>query len=217
MSEVETADGIRPDRPPLRSAAARSISKRVLDVTTAAMILALVAPLFVLVTVAIKLDSRGPALFRQRRTGLGGEAFSILKFRSMRVLEDDGDLKQATRSDSRITRVGAVIRALSIDELPQLINVLKGEMSLVGPRPHALSHDELWARTAPGYAQRFRVRPGLTGCAQVNGLRGEIRELAQIRARVDADNWYIDNWSLRLDLVILLRTVPLLFHDPRAY
>jgi putative colanic acid biosynthesis UDP-glucose lipid carrier transferase len=135
----------------------------------------------------------------------------------MGVLEDASDLQQATRHDSRITRVGAVIRALSIDELPQLLNIVKGDMSLVGPRPHALGHDEVWARSVPGYASRFRARPGLTGYAQVQGLRGEVRELEQIAARVEADNHYVENWSLRFDLSIMLRTIPLLFNDPRAY
>jgi putative colanic acid biosynthesis UDP-glucose lipid carrier transferase len=140
-----------------------------------------------------------------------------MKFRSMRVLEDGADLEQATRNDRRITRVGAVIRALSIDELPQLVNVLKGDMSLVGPRPHAVGHDVRWAQSVPGYGRRFRTRPGLTGYAQICGLRGEVLHLAQIRDRVAADNHYIENWSLAFDLAIMLRTIPLLFADPRAY
>jgi len=216
MSEIETLSRIREMGRPCRSAA-NSCAKRGLDLIVAGTALALLAPLLVLVAVAIKLESRGPALFRQRRTGLRGKPFSILKFRSMSVQEDDGELRQATRHDSRITRVGAVLRALSIDELPQLLNIVRGDMSLVGPRPHALGHDEAWARNVVGYADRFRARPGLTGYAQVKGLRGEVRELDQIRARVEADNHYVDNWSLRLDLAIILRTIPLLFNDPRAY
>ena len=116
-----------------------------------------------------------------------------------------------------MTRIGAIIRALSIDELPQLYNVLRGDMSLVGPRPHALRHDETWGRAVPAYRHRFRTRPGLTGYAQVCGYRGEIREITDIARRTDADNYYIDNWSMKLELAIVLRTLPLLFHDPNAY
>jgi putative colanic acid biosynthesis UDP-glucose lipid carrier transferase len=195
---------------------AQNLSKRCLDILVAASALLLLAPLLLLVTLAIFVEDRGPVVFRQRRTGLGGEPFTILKFRSMRVLED-ADVRQATRSDDRITRVGAVIRALSIDELPQLINVLRGDMSLVGPRPHALQHDEIWGSAVPGYAARFRARPGLTGYAQVCGLRGEVRHAADIRERVEADNYYIDHWSPALEMSIILRTLPLLFSDPRAY
>jgi putative colanic acid biosynthesis UDP-glucose lipid carrier transferase len=217
MSEIETLSRIQEFGSPCGRSAARSCAKRTLDLVVAWAALTLLAPLLLLVAIAIKLESRGPVLFRQRRSGLRGKPFSILKFRSMGVLEDASDLQQATRHDSRITRVGAVIRALSIDELPQLLNIVKGDMSLVGPRPHALGHDEVWARSVPGYASRFRARPGLTGYAQVQGLRGEVRELEQIAARVEADNHYVENWSLRFDLSIMLRTIPLLFNDPRAY
>jgi len=196
---------------------AGSVAKRSFDISVAFVALVILAPLLVLVAIAIMIEDGGPVLFRQRRTGLGGETFTILKFRSMRVAEDGGDIRQATRSDDRITRVGSFIRTMSIDELPQLINVLRGDMSLVGPRPHALSHDERWGSAVPSYRERFRARPGLTGHAQVSGLRGEIRDIADIRARVEADNYYIDNWSATLELVILLKTIPLLFNDPRAY
>jgi lipopolysaccharide/colanic/teichoic acid biosynthesis glycosyltransferase len=217
MFDIETIVRLEDSRKACHAGAADSPSKRLLDIGVAALALLLLAPLLVLVAIAVRLDSRGPALFRQRRTGLNARPFEILKFRSMRVQEDGDDVRQATRSDSRVTRVGAVIRALSIDELPQLINILRGDMSLVGPRPHALSHDELWARSVSGYARRFRARPGLTGFAQVKGLRGEVRTLDDVRARIDADNNYIDGWSFGLDLAIILRTVPLLFHDPQAY
>jgi putative colanic acid biosynthesis UDP-glucose lipid carrier transferase len=169
------------------------------------------------VSLAIRVEDGGPVLFRQRRTGLHGRVFTVLKFRSMAVAEDGGEVKQASRWDSRVTRVGGMIRALSIDELPQLYNVLRGDMSLVGPRPHALRHDEDWGRAVPAYRHRFRARPGLTGYAQVRGYRGEVREIGDVVRRIEADNYYIDNWSLKLEMQIVLRTVPLLFHDPNAY
>lgn len=190
--------------------------KRCFDIVFAALLLLLLAPLFVLVGVVIKLESEGPVFFRQERTGLGGKPFTILKFRSMR-LHHDRHVVQATRSDARVTRVGAVIRALSIDELPQLLNVVRGDMSLVGPRPHALAHDQRWSLMVPDYWERFRARPGLTGLAQVRGNRGEVSSVDDIAARVGDDNAYIDCWSLGLDFKIVLATVPLIFADPNAY
>jgi putative colanic acid biosynthesis UDP-glucose lipid carrier transferase len=190
--------------------------KRCFDIVFAALLLLLLAPLFVLVGVVIKLESEGPVFFRQERTGLGGKPFTILKFRSMR-LHHDRHVVQATRSDARVTRVGAVIRALSIDELPQLLNVVRGDMSLVGPRPHALAHDQRWSLMVPDYWERFRARPGLTGLAQVRGNRGEVSSVDDIAARVGDDNAYIDRWSLGLDFKIVLATVPLIFADPNAY
>jgi lipopolysaccharide/colanic/teichoic acid biosynthesis glycosyltransferase len=156
-------------------------------------------------------------LFRQQRTGLNGRAFRIYKFRTMRVAEDGPAVEQARRDDARVTRLGRMLRKLSLDELPQLINVLKGEMSLVGPRPHAVCHDEAWARTIPGYADRFRARPGLTGYAQVRGLRGEVTGPEAIRDRVHADLAYIEDWSLWRDLAVIVKTVPLVFNDAAAY
>lgn len=191
--------------------------KRTLDVFVAIFALILLAPLLALVAAAIVVEDGGPMLFRQRRTGLNGHVFTVLKFRSMCVAEESGEIRQASRWDDRVTRVGSVIRALSIDELPQLWNVLRGDMSLVGPRPHAVRHDEAWARAVPTYRHRFRTRPGLTGYAQVHGCRGEIRDVGDIVRRTEADNYYIDNWSLKLELQIILRTIPLLFHDPNAY
>lgn len=196
---------------------AESSVKRILDVVVALFALILLAPLLALVAAAIAVEDGGPVLFRQQRTGLHGRVFTVLKFRSMSVAEDRGEVRQASRWDARVTRVGAVIRALSIDELPQLCNVLRGDMSLVGPRPHALRHDEAWGRAVPAYRHRFRTRPGLTGYAQVQGRRGEIRDIGDIVRRTEADNDYIDNWSLKLELQIILRTIPLLFHDPNAY
>jgi putative colanic acid biosynthesis UDP-glucose lipid carrier transferase len=191
--------------------------KRAFDVVAALAVLLLMLPMMVLVAVAVKCQDGGPILFRQRRTGLNHRPFVIYKFRSMSVAEDGPQISQATKGDVRVTAVGRVLRVLSLDELPQLFNVLKGDMSLVGPRPHAISHDEQWGGAIPAYAHRFRARPGLTGYAQVTGCRGEVRDLDEVRARVQADNHYIDNWSLKLELSILVRTLGLLFRDPQAY
>jgi putative colanic acid biosynthesis UDP-glucose lipid carrier transferase len=191
--------------------------KRLFDILAAGFGLLLFLPLLVVVTLAIRIESRGGAIFRQRRTGYRGEVFTIYKFRTMTVTEDSGKIRQATKNDERVTEVGALLRKLSIDELPQLWNVLRGDMSIVGPRPHALAHDAYYGALIPTYAQRFRARPGLTGYAQVNGFRGEIRTARCMSDRVAADNSYIDEWSPALDLAILVRTVPLIFRDPRAY
>jgi putative colanic acid biosynthesis UDP-glucose lipid carrier transferase len=185
---------------------AESASKRALDLVASALLLLLLSPLLALVSLAILLDSRGPLVFAQRRTGLNGKTFAILKFRSMHVLEDGADVKQAVRGDARITRVGRVIRRLSLDELPQLLNVLTGDMSLVGPRPHAVAHDEYYGAALPNYAVRQQVRPGITGWAQINGARGATPTLESMQARVDLDAWYVQHTSLTLDLLILART-----------
>ena len=194
-----------------------SRAKRILDVVGALTAIVLFLPLLLTIALVVKLESGGPIIFRQRRTGHRGRVFTILKFRTMTVSEDTADLRQATRGDSRITTVGAVLRKLSLDELPQILNVLRGDMSLVGPRPHALVHDEKYATEVPNYAARFRAKPGLTGLAQVSGLRGAIQNLDAIDARVDADNAYIDNWSIWLDLKIIARTGLVIFRDPAAY
>jgi len=191
--------------------------KRGFDIVAAGVGLLLFLPLLLLVMGLIRLESPGPAVFRQRRTGYRGRVFTIYKFRTMTVTEDCGQVRQATKGDARVTAIGALLRKLSIDELPQLVNVLKGDMSIVGPRPHALAHDEYYGGLIPTYAARFRARPGLTGYAQVNGFRGEIRDARAMSDRVAADNSYIEAWSPSLDLAILLRTIPLIFGDPRAY
>jgi putative colanic acid biosynthesis UDP-glucose lipid carrier transferase len=191
--------------------------KRLQDVLLAGFALLLFLPLLVLVMVVIRLESPGGAIFRQRRTGYRGKVFTIYKFRTMTVTEDAETVRHATKDDVRVTAVGALLRKLSIDELPQLWNVLKGDMSIVGPRPHALAHDEYYGALIPTYAARFRARPGLTGYAQVNGFRGEIRDTRCMRDRVAADNSYIEEWSPALDLAILAKTIPLIFRDPRAY
>lgn len=202
---------------PEQCPAAGSRSKRVLDIAIALFALSMLLPVFLILSVWIKLDSPGPVLFRQRRTGLAGAPFTIFKLRTMRVLEDGAGIRQACRRDDRTTRIGAVLRRTSIDELPQLLNVLAGDMSLVGPRPHALAHDELYGAKISEYQLRFRCRPGLTGLAQVSGFRGEIHDLSDMRSRIMMDNDYVDNWSIYLDLKILLATIPRIFFDPKAY
>lgn len=181
-------------------------AKRALDVVIAASALIVMAPLLGLAILAIKVDTRGPVLFRQTRRGFNGRTFEILKLRSMRVMDDGAGVIQATRSDPRVTRVGFWLRRTSIDELPQLWNVLRGEMSVIGPRPHAVAHDNFYDQIIENYAFRQHVKPGLTGLAQVRGLRGETPEVALMEARVDHDVWYIDNWTMVLDLRILLLT-----------
>lgn len=196
---------------------ARSVWKRGFDIGVALSALLLFLPLLLLVMVVIQVESPGPAIFRQQRTGFRGAVFTILKFRTMTVTEDSGEIRQATKNDVRVTAVGAMLRKLSIDELPQLWNVLRGDMSIVGPRPHALAHDDYYGAMIPTYAARFRAKPGLTGYAQINGFRGEISDLRCMSDRIAADNSYIEEWSLALDFAILLKTVPLVFRDSNAY
>ncbi|WP_052341490.1 undecaprenyl-phosphate glucose phosphotransferase [Salinarimonas rosea] len=193
------------------------VAKRTLDIAVSATMLLLLAPLLVAVAVVVKLDSPGPVFFRQTRRGYSGRPFEILKFRSMRCAENGAVVRQACRGDDRLTAVGSFLRASSIDELPQLINVLRGEMSLVGPRPHAIAHDEYYTGLIEAYADRHHVKPGLTGWAQVNGHRGATPEVGHMQARVTHDLWYIDNWSLWLDVRIIVRTALLVLHDRNAY
>lgn len=203
--------------PSASSDVAGSVGKRALDIAGAAFALFLFLPLLLCIALAIRLESGGPAIFKQRRTGYRGCTFTIYKFRTMTVAEDSANVRQATRDDARVTPLGALLRKLSLDELPQFLNVLKGDMSLVGPRPHALAHDGHYGDLIPAYVDRFRAKPGLTGLAQVNGLRGEILELGWMRDRVAADNLYIDSWSLGLDIAILAKTALIIFRDPQAY
>jgi putative colanic acid biosynthesis UDP-glucose lipid carrier transferase len=191
--------------------------KRVVDVTIASSALLLSLPLLPLVAIAIKLDSRGPVLFWQTRRGFNGKPFRIAKFRSMGVLEDGDNIRQATRGDARVTRVGKWLRQSSIDEIPQLFNVLRGEMSLVGPRPHAVAHDDHFIETVEDYAYRHHVKPGMTGWAQVHGYRGETPTQDAIERRVEYDRWYIANWSVWLDLAIMVRTVGEVFRGRNVY
>jgi putative colanic acid biosynthesis UDP-glucose lipid carrier transferase len=194
-----------------------SVAKRALDILGALGGLIFLAPMLLIVAIAIKLESRGPVIFRQRRTGFDGKPFIIYKFRSMRAADDGDKVVQARKGDPRVTRVGALIRRTSIDELPQLMNILKGEMSLVGPRPHALAHDEYYGRRIPGYDLRFYAKPGLTGYAQVSGFRGETADPSLMARRIQFDLEYIRTWSIWLDIEILLRTFITIHSDPAAY
>ena len=191
--------------------------KRMIDVILAGIALVLAMPVFGLVAIAIRLESPGPVVFHQTRHGFNGNPFRILKFRTMTVLEDGEVVKQAERSDKRVTRVGSWLRRTSIDELPQLINVLEGDMSIVGPRPHAVAHDTHFDKVIADYAFRQRMKPGITGCAQVNGCRGETPTVEAMRRRVEHDIWYIDNWSFHLDFTIMLRTVIEIIRGRNAY
>lgn len=191
--------------------------KRFCDIVASAMLLVFFAPLLLLAALLIKLESPGPALFRQNRGGLNGRTFTIYKLRSMRCEENDSKVVQAQRSDDRVTMIGRLIRASSVDELPQFINVLKGDMSLIGPRPHALAHDTYYAALIPTYTLRFQARPGLTGLAQISGLRGGTTDIEDMAARVRADIAYIDDWSLMSDLRIALLTIPHLLLAKNAY
>jgi Undecaprenyl-phosphate glucose phosphotransferase len=190
--------------------------KRALDFFGAGTALIMLLPLLVVTAVAIKLDSPGPILFRQRRCGFNGKPFHILKFRTMTVLEDGESIRQASPSDQRVTRLGRLLRRTSFDELPQLLNVLDGTMSLVGPRPHALAHDNHFDKLVRNYAFRHHVKPGVTGWAQVNGYRGPTPKIADIRNRVEHDLWYIDNWCFALDCLIMIRTVFALIRGDNA-
>jgi Undecaprenyl-phosphate glucose phosphotransferase len=181
--------------------------KRLFDVVAASALLVLSAPLMLVAALLIKLESQGPVFFLQRRYGFNQQPFRIIKFRTMSVMDDGDQVRQATLNDPRITRVGAWLRRWNIDELPQLLNVIQGRMSLVGPRPHALAHDLEFEQKIALYARRHNVKPGITGWAQVNGLRGETDTDDKMARRVDHDLWYIDNWSFWLDLAIIFRTV----------
>ena len=180
--------------------------KRATDLVIATTALVLLAPFLLAVSLAIRLDSRGPVVFRQRRCGFDNREFVIFKFRTMTVLEDGASVVQAKPDDRRVTRIGKILRRTSIDELPQLLNVIRGDMSLVGPRPHAIAHDDEFKARISNYALRHHVKPGLTGAAQVSGLRGETERLWQMEQRVERDLWYIDNWSLTLDLKLMAMT-----------
>jgi undecaprenyl-phosphate galactose phosphotransferase/putative colanic acid biosynthesis UDP-glucose lipid carrier transferase len=190
--------------------------KHCFDAVGAASLLLLLSPLMLLTALLIKLDSNGPALFFQTRNGFNGRAFRIVKFRTMHVLEDGNVIRQVTRSDPRVTRLGRWLRRTNIDELPQLFNVLYGDMSLVGPRPHAAAHNSEYEKLIADYAFRHHVKPGITGWAQVNGYRGETSTTDLMSKRVELDRWYISNWSMWLDIAILFRTL-ILGLQPTAY
>lgn len=191
--------------------------KAIEDRVIGTVLLALFLPVLALIALAIKLDSTGPVLFRQRRHGFNREVIGVLKFRTMHVAEDGDNVPQAARHDPRVTRVGRFLRRTSLDELPQLINVVRGEMSLVGPRPHALAHNHHYEAILRRYAARHRVKPGITGWAQLNGFRGETETDEKMQARVDYDLHYIENWSLWLDIKILAKTPFHAMVHPSAY
>jgi len=199
--------------PKAHSAAA----KRALDLVIAVPMLILLAPFLALVGLLVKLDSRGPVFFRQTRLGLNGQPFGIFKFRSMRVMENGDTVVQAKANDGRVTPVGKFLRKTSIDELPQLLNVIAGEMSIVGPRPHARAHDLFYMTVIENYELRQAVKPGITGWAQVNGHRGETPAFADMQARVDHDIWYAKHLNLLLDLKILAVTPFAVLGGKNAY
>jgi putative colanic acid biosysnthesis UDP-glucose lipid carrier transferase len=194
------------------------LKKRALDVLLAALMLIVALPVMLIIAAGIKLTSpNGSVIFTQRRYGLDGEEIIIYKFRTMSVAEDGDVVRQATRNDPRVTPFGRFLRRYSLDELPQLINVLQGRMSLVGPRPHAVAHNEQYRKLIDGYMVRHKASPGITGLAQVNGCRGETADLAEMKRRIDYDLDYLRHWSLMLDLKILLKTVTVLFKSEKAY
>lgn len=192
-------------------------AKRIADLTIAVVGLIVISIPMLMIAAAVKLSSPGPVFFRQRRYGLDGQEIKVWKFRSMRACDDGPVVKQATQNDPRITRVGAILRKTSLDELPQLFNVIEGTMSLVGPRPHASAHNEQYRGLIRGYMMRHKVKPGITGLAQVSGCRGETETLDKMQKRVEFDHQYIRSWSLGLDLRILLRTFLVVWKQPEAY
>ena len=191
--------------------------KRVSDYLLASVILVLIAPLLVAIAIGVKLCSPGPILIKQRRYGVDGRKIVVYKFRTMTVAEDGDVVRQATKNDSRITKFGAFLRKTSLDELPQFINVLQGRMSVVGPRPHAVAHNELYRKLIRGYMIRHKVRPGITGLAQVNGFRGETDTIEKMKSRIEYDLAYLRSWSLLLDLQIVLKTVVVVLRKQNAY
>ncbi|MGA2058214.1 MAG: undecaprenyl-phosphate glucose phosphotransferase [Bradyrhizobium sp.] len=191
--------------------------KRMMDVVLASLALIFFLPIMTLTAIAIKLDSPGPVIFRQNRNGFNGRQFVIFKFRTMTVQENGPSVLQATRDDPRVTSIGRLLRSASIDELPQLFNVLKGDMSLIGPRPHALAHDSYFENVLSDYAFRHHVKPGITGWAQCNGARGETPSIEHISERVKLDLWYINNWSLWLDIQIVFKTFFEVLRKRNAY
>jgi putative colanic acid biosynthesis UDP-glucose lipid carrier transferase len=196
---------------------ASGLIKRASDIALSSLILLSIFPLLLVLALLVKLTSPGPAIFRQRRYGLDGEEIVVYKLRTMTVTEDGDSIRQCAKRDPRVTPLGAFLRRSSLDELPQLLNVLQGRMSLVGPRPHAVAHNELYRKLIKGYMQRHKVRPGLTGWAQVNGLRGETQSVEKMKARIDYDLYYLRNWSLRLDLSIIAKTICIVLTGRNAY
>jgi putative colanic acid biosynthesis UDP-glucose lipid carrier transferase len=203
--------------PAVKAAYAHGVSKRLLDLAIAVPALILLSPLLLLLAVLIRLGSQGPAIFRQTRLGLHGAPFQIFKFRTMTVIEDGPVIRQAAQNDARVTRTGRWMRRLSLDELPQLLNVINGEMSLIGPRPHALAHDRHYGSAIDGYDRRQSVKPGISGWAQVHGHRGATATTSRMRERLAYDVWYARNASFTLDLKIMARTVREVLGQRNAY
>jgi putative colanic acid biosynthesis UDP-glucose lipid carrier transferase len=195
----------------------RGVSKRLTDLTLASLLLIPAMPIMLLIALLVRLSSPGPSIFKQRRYGLDGREIIVYKFRTMRVTEDGDSIRQATKTDSRITPLGRLLRRSSLDELPQLLNVLQGRMSLVGPRPHAVAHNEQYRKLIKGYMLRHKVAPGMTGLAQVHGMRGETQTLEQMEARIKYDLEYLRNWSPLLDLKILFKTLLIVVRGEKAY
>jgi len=193
------------------------VVKNTSDFIFALIIMMILLPFMLCIALSIKLTSQGPVIFKQRRYGLNGEEIMVYKFRTMTVCEDGARIEQARKGDQRITKIGAFLRRTSLDELPQFINVLQGRMSVVGPRPHAVAHNELYRKLIKGYMLRHKVKPGITGWAQVNGLRGETETIEKMRARIESDLYYMQNWSIWLDLWIILRTVWVVLRRDNAY
>ena len=194
-----------------------AVLKRIFDVVMATLIMLLIWPLMLVIAVGVKLSSPGPVIFKQRRYGLGGEKIVVYKFRTMTVQEDGASVVQAQKNDSRTTRLGALLRRTSLDELPQFLNVLGGSMSIVGPRPHAVAHNEQYRSLIDGYMIRHKVKPGITGWAQVNGFRGETQTLEKMRKRIEYDLDYLRNWSVSLDMWIMMKTLYVVLKDRNAY
>jgi putative colanic acid biosynthesis UDP-glucose lipid carrier transferase len=195
----------------------KGVIKRASDIAIALVALIILSPLLLAIAVAVKLTSPGSVLFKQRRYGLDGEEIIVYKFRSMTVSEDSEKVRQATRNDQRLTKIGGVLRRYSLDELPQFVNVLQGRMSVVGPRPHAVAHNEQYRGLIKGYMVRHKVAPGITGLAQVSGYRGETKSVEKMNRRIELDLEYLRNWSPALDIQIILKTIVLLFFDKSAY
>ena len=191
--------------------------KRLSDIVFTILILILILPLLLLIAGAVKLTSPGPVIFRQRRYGLDGKEIIVYKFRTMTVCEDGPQIAQARKGDQRITPLGAILRKTSMDELPQFFNVLQGRMSIVGPRPHAIAHNEQYRKLIKGYMLRHKVKPGITGWAQVNGYRGETDTLDKMKKRIEYDLDYLRHWSVRLDITIILKTILVVLSDRNAY
>lgn len=194
-----------------------AVHKHVFDIVTAGLILLAISPLLLAIAVLVKATSKGPVIFKQRRYGVNGDEILVYKFRSMRVCEDNQVVTQATRNDARVTWIGSILRRTSLDELPQFFNVLQGTMSIVGPRPHAVSHNEHYRKLIHGYMWRHKVKPGITGWAQINGYRGETDTIDKMEGRVIYDIAYLKSWSVWLDITIILKTIKLVLKDSKAY